>query len=232
MSFLIPALIGAGSAYLSSASQRKASNQAGDVAQGLSQEQMAILRQILQNMQQYGGPLLERGWEYASKPGETAMDRNQYARGLENINTQFRPAYANLQQGLSNRGLIGSPNTFGASATSAMDRARAGALGDFTMDWRSNMVGQQGERLGQFGDLLAQLTGGQTGAAGAYNQPISTYAGLASGGAGGTQDLLSALINMYGLSKLKGAGSTGPGVGGYGAIEKQWSNPYPAAPTL
>ena len=97
-----------------------------------------------------------------------------------------------------------------------MDRSRAGALGSASMDWSKWLSDQQGQRLGGFGDLLAQLTGGQTSAAGAYNQPVSTMGGLASAGAGGTMDMLSALINMYGLNKMKGAStSTGPGLTGY-----------------
>lgn len=226
----IPALIGGAIGYGQSASQRKAANRAGDIAEGLSQEQRALLSELLKNLKQYGGPLLERGWDWA-KPGESAWQRNQYALGREDINRAFRPAYSTALAGLSSRNLLSTPNTYAAPMISAMDRARGRAIAGYTGDWRARMAGDEGRRLQQFSNMLAQLSGQQTTGAGAYNWPISTMGGLASAGAAGQYDWLNALIRLMGMLKQgnrgdSAVGATGPGVTGAGGAPPLGTPPW------
>ncbi len=187
--------------YSSAASSRKAANQAGDVAAGLSQEQEALLRLMREREEQYGAPMLEQMWEWANQPpGESPYDKWRYARGAERIGQAYQPAYSQALQNLSGRHMLMEPSSQAGQMMSGLDRARAGTVSDWAMSFHD--PDEQARRLAMFADLLSQRGSQQMGLTQAYESPISRYAGLAQQTAAGMYDPLSALIALLTQQQL------------------------------
>ena len=219
------AAAGALSGY-SAGQSADAAKAAGNQAQQLSNEQRALLQQILQWGNQYGTPLLQKSYEWATNPYETPYERVLRERTRQDIEKSYRPAYAKTMQGLSNRGMLNPYNSVLPSYTASLDRARGGAVANMYMQEKANAQNEEGNRLQAFSNLLSQLRGGNVSGAGAYSQPISTYAGLAQQAGASAGSTIGSLIQWLIMQSKKnqntGTPVTSPYLGTGGQTSLDW----------
>lgn len=212
MAFLTPFLPAIGSWVLSKFAGGGSGDAAASQAQQLSEEQRALLKQMYGWGEQYGGNLLSNLWQYAQQPYEDAYSRNLFQRERQNIESGYRPAFAAATQNLSRRGMWSPYSTQPRRMAGQLDIARGGAVAQAAMARAADKSNEQARRLQAFGDVLAQLRGGNVSGAGAYSSPISTYAQLAQQAGQNSQQMLQNIMQWIYMNKAKSngpAGSTG-----------------------
>lgn len=201
----IPAIV-AGLGYLTS---KKTASGAGAQAEQLSAEQRALLQQILQWGQKYGEPALAKAYDWATNPYENAFERGLTERTRQGIETAYRPAYGQMMQGLSSRGMMNPYNSVMPQYTAALERNRAGQVSGMYQQQQANKQNEMGNRLQAFSNMLSQMRGGNVSGAGAYQSPINTYAGLASQAGASGGNAIAQLLQWLMLQQQKKGTGTG-----------------------
>jgi len=187
-------------------------DEASDIAQGMSEEQRAILRQAMEMGDEFLLPLLRSLQQQAEGPYyEDPWEKALWERTRGEIERGFRPGYASGLEDLSRRHMLTEPSSVLGPYTASMDRARGGAVAEAAL---ARMAGRRTERqraLETFSTALAQARGGSGQLAGAYNQPIQGMTDL-SQQASNPMDWLAGLTRLYELQKRgKGPGAGVPG---------------------
>ena len=191
-------------------------SKAEGIAMGMSEEQRQLLKQALEMGEQYYPGLLEKLWQQAEAPGEDPWERALWQRTRGDIERAYRPGYASGLADLSRRHMLTEPSSVLGPYTASMERARGGAVSEAAL---ARMAGLRGERqgaLGTFANVLAQARGGAGTLAGAYDQPIETFGGLAERTAAGSKDWITGLAELWRLqqqAKKKPVGGPGTYVG-------------------
>lgn len=187
-------------------------NKGAEQAGQLSAEQREILQRISGWQEQYGPAALEQMWARTQDVYRTPAEVSEFQRMRQDIEGAYRPVTGQLLQGLSSRGMLTAPGSQAGRSAFALDRARSGDVGRFFMGLAANRGNEQERRMGAFVNMLQGLTGSGTQIAGAFQQPINTFANLAQQQGANIGGALGGLANLLQMQQFQQPGLPGPNI--------------------
>jgi hypothetical protein len=204
----IPLVLQGASMLTGNSASRKASNAASDA----SDAQNSLLQWSKQLGEQYGPGLLNTVWNLAMNPYQNSYATNLTERSRQGIESGYRPAFAQMAQGLSSRGMWNPYSSQAQRGTTALDLKRGSDVSNMYSTQKASQEEEQMNRLGTFSNLLAQLRGSNIQAASAYSNPISTYSQLASGASGAVGQGAGSIAQLLMLNNMMKQKSSGSGL--------------------